>query len=117
MADGNDEKDRLHDALQKKEKAEEDRFFAERDAEALRRIREAHRAASEGEVRELAHDRCPRCGQRLVQVKYHDITVDECAGGHGIWLDHGEFQRLAERERDGWLGRFFNRPRAVPDEY
>jgi Zn-finger nucleic acid-binding protein len=117
MVESDDEKDRLRDTLQKKEKAEEDRFFAERDAEALRRLRDARRAATEDEVRQLAHDRCPRCGQRLVQVKYHDVVVDECTAGHGIWLDQGEFQRLAERERDGWLGRFFNRPRPVPDEY
>ena len=115
MAATSDEKDRLGDALHLKERAEEDRFFAERDAAALQRLRAAGsgRTASEPEIRELARDRCPRCGERLTSVRHHDITVTECPADHGVWLDQAEFRTLADRERTSWIGRFFHRPRAV----
>lgn len=108
-----DEKDRLAEKLRQKEKAEEDRFFAEQDKEAIERLRQAQRTASEEQVRELARDRCPRCGERLAALKLHGVQVDECPMGHGMWLDNGELEQIASREKDSWLGRFFYRPRRV----
>jgi len=108
-----DEKDRLTDKLRQKEKAEEDLFFAAQDKEALEKLRQTQRAASEEQVRELARDRCPRCGDRLAPFKLHGVQVDECPMGHGMWLNHGELEQIASREKDSWLGRFFYRPRRV----
>jgi len=51
------EKDRLGDKLHKKEKAEEDRYFAERDKGLLEKLRH-----------EKADERCPACGTALVAV-------------------------------------------------
>jgi len=108
-----DEKDRLTEKLRQKEKAEENSFFAEQDKEAIERLRQAQRTASEEQVRELARDRCPRCGERLAEIKLHGVQVDECPAGHGMWLDGGELEQIASREKDSWLGRFFYRPRRV----
>jgi DNA repair exonuclease SbcCD ATPase subunit len=108
-----DEKDRLTDKLRQKEKAEEDRFFADQDKAALEKLRQAQRTASEEQVRELARDRCPRCGERLGVLKLHGVEVAECPMGHGMWLDNGELEQIASREKDSWLGRFFYRPRRV----
>jgi|SRR5581483_446345 len=106
-----DEKDRLGDKLRQKEKADEDRFFAERDKQLLERLRQQNRAASADEARELAEMRCPKDGARLASVDHHGVSVDECPNCHGVWLDQGELEALAQRERDSWLGRFFYRPR------
>jgi uncharacterized protein with PIN domain len=108
-----DEKDRLTEKLRQKEKAEEDRFFADQDKEAIERLRQAQRTASEDQVRELARERCPRCGERLVPIKLHGVQVDECPTGHGMWVDNAELEQIASREKDSWLGRFFYRPRRV----
>jgi uncharacterized protein with PIN domain len=108
-----DEKDRLRDKLEKKERAEEDRYFKKRDEELLARLRASQRAAGEDEVRELVRDRCPRCGARLVTVKHHGVAIEECPAGHGAWVDHGELETIAQRERDSWLGRYFYRPKPV----
>jgi Transcription factor zinc-finger len=109
MAD--DEKDRLGEKLRRKEKADEDRFFAERDQELLERLRQQKTAAEPAEPAASTRMRCPRCGADLVTALHHGMTAAECPGGHGMWLDDADLEVLAARERDSWLGRFFHRPR------
>ena len=99
-----DEKDRLGEKLHQKEKAEEDRYFAERDRELLARL---------GNRRDAEKLSCPRCGKALAPVVYHVVTVDQCPACQGVWLDRGELEALAPRERESWLGRFFYRPKSV----
>jgi hypothetical protein len=108
-----DEKDRLGDKLRQKQKGEEDRFFKEQDQKAIERLRQAQRDADEQRTRELARGRCPRCGDTLQALDRQGVALDECPAGHGLWLDHGELEQLAERERDSWIGRWFYRPKRV----
>ena len=63
----NSEKDRLGEKLHQKEKAEEDRYFAERDKELLEKLRH-----------EKVAQRCPTCGTALIAVERHGKTVHEC---------------------------------------
>jgi len=102
-----DAKDRLGETLHKKEKAEEDRYFQQQEKAALERLRQQQGAKKDapGEAR------CPRCGEQLVSANLHDVTVDQCPAGHGMWLDKGEIEQVARRERDSWLGRIFSSPR------
>lgn len=102
-----DEKNHLGDKLHKKEKADEDRFIREREEAVLARLRQQKAATQQQELR----DRCPKCGERLVPVEELGATVEECPAGHGMWLDKGELQTIAGRERDSWLGRYFYRPK------
>lgn len=100
-----DDKDRLGDKLRKKEKGEEDRYFAEREEAALRKLREQRAAVGTSAERM----RCPQCSQPLVTVSEHGVKVDECPSGHGMWLDHHDLETIAKREHDSWLGRYFYR--------
>jgi uncharacterized protein with PIN domain len=109
-----DEKDRLGDKLKEKRKAEEDRFFAERDKALLEKLRQQNLTADEEKVRALALMRCPKCGEKLRTIDIHGVSVEECPAGHGMWLDKGELEVVAERERDSWLGRLFHRPKLTP---
>src|SRR5919197_5615628 len=61
------EKDRLGEKLHQKEKAEEDRYFAEHDKELIEKLRRAMAAA-----------RCPTCGAALVAVERGGKTTDGC---------------------------------------
>ena len=106
-----DEKDRFGDQLNEKRKADEDRFFAERDKALLDKLRQQTLSTEDEKVRTLALMRCPKCGEKLSTVEHHGVSVDECPAGHGMWLDTGELQVLAERERDSWLNRYFFRPK------
>ncbi len=103
----NDERDRFGDKLRQKEKANEDRFFAEQDKAALDKLRQ-QRSASDVEQVLM---RCPKCGGQLANVDEHGVTVAECPAGHGLWVDHHQLETIAKRERDSWLGRFFYRPK------
>jgi hypothetical protein len=94
-----DSKDRLGDQLKKREKAEEDRFFAEKDREALERLRRERASGARPAVD------CPRCGAKLREEDRHGVAVDVCPSGHGLWLDAGELAVLAKREKDSWLTR------------
>lgn len=67
MTAADDEKDRLGDILHNRQKADEDRFFAQREAEALARLRQRAGAAPDEAV-------CPRCGEHL--------TANQCPAGH-----------------------------------
>ena len=111
MVDEKDEKDRFGEKLRQKEKADEDRFFAERDKALLEKLRREKTSAQLQEIRELARMRCPKDGERLVPVDEHGVIVEECPTCHGMWVDQGELDKIASRERDSWLGRFFYRPR------
>jgi formylmethanofuran dehydrogenase subunit E len=104
-----DEKDRLGNKLREKERAEENRYFAERDRELLEKLKQEKTATEEATLRQQALMRCPKCGEKLVSLQHHEISVEECPACRGMWLDRGELEVLAQRENEGWLGRFFRR--------
>ncbi len=104
-----DEKDRLGQLLDKKERAEENRFFAERDRELIEQLRRKKAEEEEELFRELVHLRCPRCGARLGQREVHEVTIDECPECQGIWLDKGELEALSQHRGGEWVGQFMQR--------
>jgi len=104
-----DEKDRLGSKLREKEKAEEDRYFAQRDRELIEKLKREQPSAQEATARQEALMRCPKCGTKLNSVKHHDVSVEECPSCQGLWLDRGELETLAQRENESWLGRFIRR--------
>jgi hypothetical protein len=95
-----DEKDRLGDTLRDREKAAEDRYFAEQSRKQIEKLRAAHAAAAAA-----GQDHCPRCGTSLEMVQKHGVAVDACPRGCGMWLDQGELEEVTRREGDGWLAR------------
>jgi hypothetical protein len=104
-----DEKDRLGGKLREKEKAEEDRYFAERDRELLAKLKQQQSGTEEAALRQQALMRCPKCGEKLVSLQHHEVTVEECPSCRGMWLDRGELEILAQRENESWLARFIRR--------
>ena len=69
-----DEKDHLGEKLRLKELGEEDRYFGERDREALSHLK-AHQAAEQEHVlREQSRGRCPHCGALLHERSVHSVT-------------------------------------------
>ena len=95
-----DEKDRFGEKLRQKEKAEEERFFAERDRALIEQMRQK-RAAEPGP--------CPRCGEPLVPRTHEGVIVEECPRDHGVWLDRSDLEAVAGREPESWLRRLVSR--------
>lgn len=106
-----DEKDRYGDKLRDLEHAREDKYFAERDRDLLEKLRAQSEGKQDAEARLAAHMRCPKCGERLTSTRHGGVTVDECPGCGGMWLDKNEADELARRESNGWLARYLGRPR------
>ena len=94
-----DEKDRFGDKLRDKQRADEDRYFAEQDREKLEKLR--------GQTQQPVQlGLCPRCGIALTPRDYHGVTIDDCSRCHGIWLDKGELETVVEREDESWAHRW-----------
>ena len=95
-----DDKDRLTDQLRQKEKADEDRFFAEQSRKQIDKLRTARaQSAASGQAT------CPRCGSALEVTQMKGVAVDACPKGHGLWLDKAELEQIAKRAGDSWLAR------------
>jgi hypothetical protein len=103
------EKDRLGTKLRDKEKAEEDRYFAQRDRELIEKLKKEKEAAEEAAQRQQLLMRCPKCGVQLNTIQHRGVTVEECPSCQGMWLDRGELEILAQRENEGWLTRWLRR--------
>ena len=106
-----DEKDRLGDKLHDLEKAREDKYFAERDRALIQKLKAQSSGHEEQTLKEIARMRCPKCGERLATKSDLGVTVDECPACHGMWLEKGELEEIARREKAGWLARYLGRGR------
>lgn len=104
-----DPKDRLGKKLEEREKAEEDRYFAEQEKDKLAKLKAAQDAPLA--TQPPGQGNCPWCGTALVHVKLHGIGVEQCPKDCGIWLPANQVETLAQREQDGWLSKYFYRPR------
>ena len=104
-----DDKDRLGNKLRAREKAEEDRYVAQRDKELLEKLKQQQAAGQEASLQQQALMHCPKCGTGLITTKHHDVTVEECPSCQGMWLDRGELETLAQRENEGWVSRLIRR--------
>jgi hypothetical protein len=102
-----DEKDRFGDKLRDKQRADEDRFFADRDRQLMEKLRKQSTEQGEATLRELAKGRCPKCGERLEQRSFEGVDIDDCPSCRGIWLDQGELEALSRHEAGAgnWLAR------------
>jgi hypothetical protein len=101
-----DEKDHLGEKMRLKERAEEDRYFAERDRELIAKLKQAQAAEQERTIRELARSRCPHCGERLCQRLVHGVIIEECPTCQGIWLDKAKLRVVSPRRGEEWIGQF-----------
>jgi hypothetical protein len=89
-------------------KAQEDEYFLKKEREQLAKLRAKQQAESQ-EAKPDNFMKCPKCGGQLKERSFQKITIDQCGACHGIWLDAGELEQVAEKESGGWLGRFWQK--------
>ncbi len=41
---------------------------------------------------------CPKCGSEMRSYERNGVTVDQCSGCRGVFLDRGELERLVDAE-------------------
>jgi len=101
------EKDRFGNKLRDAERGQEDQYFAQRDREAIAKLKSGKEQERDADVRADALGRCPKDGEVLHARKLHGVAIEECPKCKGMWLDAGEWKVLADRERGGFFGRWF----------
>ena len=101
-----DEKNHLRDKLQLKERVAEDQYFAERDREALAKLKRALEAEHEHNIRGLARGRCPHCGHRLHPQPIHDEMIDACSSCQGTWLTKAQWETVSYPSGDPRIRKF-----------
>lgn len=52
---------------------------------------------------------CPKCGSEMRSYERNGITVDQCSGCRGIFLDRGELERLIDAEGSHYEREFAQR--------
>jgi uncharacterized protein len=92
-----------------RKKAQEDEYFVKKEQEQLAKLRAKHEAETKSAAKEASSMRCPKCGEPLKERSFQKITIDQCTACHGIWLDAGELEQVAEKESGGWLGKFWQK--------
>lgn len=52
---------------------------------------------------------CPSCQTTMREREKETVIVDVCPSCHGMWLDHGELEKLVEieSEREGRYRRYY----------
>ena len=93
----------------------EEAAFKKQEMEQLAKIRaelDAKRKAAESGAAKASHWMCcPKCGGKMAEKKFENVTVDVCGSCGGIYFDAGELDMLIKHEKAGAgvLGRLFGR--------
>jgi hypothetical protein len=83
----------------------EEEFIKRQELEKIKKLREqcAEETAEKEkkELKELHWMRCPKCGMELDEVEFKKVVVDACFCCGGMFLDHGEIDKILEQDDSG----------------
>jgi Zn-finger nucleic acid-binding protein len=63
--------------------------------------------------------RCVRCSAKMRVIKVHDVDIDRCPRGHGLWFDRSEMETLIaapQGDEGGAMVRFLGELRPSRDK-
>src|SRR5688500_2615479 len=83
----------------------EDEYFAQQNAELLRKQREKNEAAALETERKSHFMKCPKDGFDLNSGEFHGVQIETCPHCGGMWLDAGELEVIAHEEHPTVVGR------------
>lgn len=83
----------------------EDEYFAQQNAELLRKQRDLAIAAAREAERKSHYMKCPKDGYDLSSSEYHGVQIETCPRCGGMWLDAGEIDVIAHEDRPALLTR------------
>jgi hypothetical protein len=92
-----------------RKKALEDEYFVKQEKELIEKLRTKGAAEKKAEIKEICRMRCPKCGEALKERSFQKISIDQCTGCGGIWLDPGEMEQIAAKEETSWLGKLWEK--------
>lgn len=92
-----------------RKKTLEDEYFVKKEKELIEKLKTKQEKEAKQSIKETCHMRCPKCGEPLKERSFQKILIDQCAGCGGIWLDAGELEEVAGREKGSWIDRLWQR--------
>lgn len=84
-----DEKDRMGDKFRDAERAREDQWARQQDAELLEKIRTKAAAAMH----------CPKCGKVLVEKNHGALHTLACPAEDGVWIENAALEILLKNSK------------------
>ena len=94
----------MKNALGDREKALESEFIRKKEKELLE---QAKKEAQDRIVREICHNRCPKCGEVIEPLTFRGVPLDKCPGCGGVWLGPKDLQILASKDHRSWFEKWF----------
>jgi uncharacterized protein len=70
-----------------------------------------------GTVPHMSELVCPKCQSPMRSYERNGVTVDQCTGCRGLFLDRGELERLVDAEGSYYEDRGVNREESARQEY
>ena len=92
-----------------RKKAQEDEYFVKKERELLAKMKAKQESEAKEAAKKTSFMKCPKCGEPLKERSFQKVTIDQCTGCDGIWLDAGELEQVAEKEESSWLGKFWQK--------
>ena len=97
----------MSDAFDERRRGLEEEYFHRKNKEAIEKLREKMKVAEEAKAAGTSSMRCPRCDGNLKESTVEDVSIDTCEKCGGVWLDSGELEQLANKNKGGWLNRLW----------
>ncbi len=83
----------------------EDEYFAQQNAELLRKQREKREASAREAERKSHYMKCPKDGYDLDSGEFHGVQIETCTHCGGMWLDAGELEVISHEDRPALMTR------------
>ena len=80
-------------------------YFAQQNAEILRKQRSLEEAAALETERKTHFMKCPKDGHDLTSTQFHGVQIETCPHCGGVWLDAGELAQVVHEEHPALLTR------------
>ena len=85
-----DEKDRFGEKIHQSEKAMEDQWARQQDADLLEKIRLKKATGASAA-------NCPRCGKTLVEKPHGEVHIFACPENHGAWIEASDLEKFLKK--------------------
>ena len=83
----------------------EDEYFAQQNAELLKKQREKLEATALEAERKSHYMKCPKDGYDLDSGEFHGVQIETCPHCGGMWLDAGELEVISHEDRPALMTR------------
>ncbi len=94
----------MSDIWKEREKALESQYIYKEEKEKIDKMR---KDAREKLIREMCHNRCPKCGDAIQAMTFRGVPLDKCPSCGGVWLGPKDLQILASKDHRSWFDLWF----------